>query len=120
MAAKIAPSRPKEPGAGPGRLGERFSVGVSTGILALVLGSILWGLLNARYGYRYPIPFEYVLYFCATMAVLGFLYCENVIVEVFAAVLKLILDPPEERASGWWALAAVVLVAAAIWFLLRM
>ena len=51
------------------------------------------------------------------MAALGFLFCENIIVEVFAGLIEVILDPPEERASAWTAIAVVLIAAVAAWLL---
>ena len=49
-----------------GTLGERISFAFFSGMLALLLASVLWMLLHFRYGIvHHTIPFEYVLYFPA-------------------------------------------------------
>ena len=97
---------------GHGTLGERFYYAGGTAVLAIFLGALLWALVNLKYGMGHTLPFAYVLYFTAAMAFLAFALCQNVVVEIFAAVIEVILDPPDERIPHWFLGIGVLLVMA--------
>ncbi len=90
--------KPKAPDAA-ATLFDRLAIAFASGLFALVLGSAIWFALMQIGSTRTSLPllpFRYVLWFAAGMAALGFALLENLLAELFAALLRLI-----QRLGRW-------------------
>ena len=70
---------------------DRVGVAFGSGVLAVILGSILW-FSFAQLAPNIILPFRYVLYFSGVMALLGFLFGEDPMAELLGGLIEAIFD----------------------------
>ena len=89
--APITRSLPREPAS----LFDRVAVAFGSAFVALILGSFIWFALLQMLPVDASIKllsFRYVWYFTAAMAALGFILAENLIVEIFGFLMKVVFS----------------------------
>ena len=68
--------------------GDRLAVAFGSGVFALLLGAFVWFAGWQWFATEAWIPFRYVVWFAAAMAVLGFLLAINVVAAILGGLMR--------------------------------
>jgi hypothetical protein len=72
----------------PASLLERLAIGLACGLVGLALGTLLWLVICAQA--LAAVPFSYVQYFAAGVAVLGFALCDGLLARIVGAIFEVL------------------------------